>query len=128
MHSYLFLMGRHSLGRSPGDLGSRAAAAALGGGEATSSVLALSGAGMGLPRRIRSSVKERGATAGSTRRGRRASFPAAAAAATRGVRGGGEEEEGEECLVVVADGIVESAALKVIMGKEFRNGHSVFAV
>ena len=116
-------MGRHSLGRSPGDLGSRAAAA-LGGGEATSSVLALSGAGMGLPRRIRSSVKERGATAGSTRRGRRASFPAAAAAAaaTRGVRGGGEEEEGEECLVVVADGIVESAALnaalKVIKGKE----------
>ena len=94
MCSCLFLMGRHSRGRSPGDLG-RAAA----GGDAMSSVLALglSGAGMGLPRRILSSVKDRGAVAGSIRRG--SSFPAS------GVSGGGEDGDGEECVVV---GIVVS--------------------
>ena len=104
MCSNLFLMGRHSRGRSPGDLG-RAAA----GGEAMSSVLALglSGAGMGLPRRNRFSVKDLGIAAaarGCVRRGM-LSFPAS------GVSGGGEDDEGEECVVV---SIVVSAEMRTM--------------
>ena len=56
-------MGRHSLGRSPGDLGSAPTAA---GGEATSRARGLSGAGMGLPRRTRPSVKDRPAAVAAT--------------------------------------------------------------
>ena len=85
-------MGRHSLGRSPGDLGSAPAA----GGEATSSARGLSGAGMGLPRRTRPSVKDRPAPAtdgGSDRRSGQAA--SAAAFPTSGVRGGGEDRGGD---------------------------------
>ena len=75
-------MGRHSRGRSPGDLG-RAAA----GGEAMSSVraLGLSGAGMGLPRRNCRSVKDRGAF-------------------QSGVRGGGEDDDEEGVAAIVVAG------------------------
>ena len=90
-------MGRHSRGRSPGDLG-RAAA----GGDAMSRVLALglSGAGTILPRRNLFSVKDLGAVAGSEGR-RGISLP------TSGVSGGGDEGDGEECVA----GIVVSATL-----------------
>ena len=91
-------MGRHSLGRSPGDLGSAPAA----GGEATSSARGLSGAGMGLPRRTRPSVKDRPAAAdtatadgGSDRRSGQAASAAAAFPTASGVRGGGEDRGGD---------------------------------
>ena len=94
-------MGRHSLGRSPGDLGSAPAAAAAPGGEAMSSARGLSGAGMGLPRRTQPSVKDRPAAVtaatdgGSDRRsGQAASAPAAFPTAS-GVRGGGEDRGGD---------------------------------
>ena len=82
---YLFLIGRHSRGRSPGDLG-RAAA----GGDAMSSVLALglSGAGIGLPRRNCRSVKDLGAF-------------------QSGVSGGGDEDdEGGVAVDAAADVVI----------------------
>ena len=99
-------MGRHSLGRSPGDLGSAPAA----GGEATSRARGLSGAGMGLPRRTRPSVKDRPAAVAATDGGSdRRSGQAASAAAfptASGVRGGGEDRGGD-----VVIGSVVSAML-----------------
>ena len=102
-------MGRHSLGRSPGDLGSAPAA----GGEATSRARGLSGAGMGLPRRTRPSVKDRPAAVadtaatdgGSDRRSGQAASAAAFPTAS-GVRGGGEDRGGD-----VVIGSVVSAML-----------------
>ena len=102
-------MGRHSLGRSPGDLGSAPA-----GGEATSRARGLSGAGMGLPRRTRPSVKDRPAAAaaiadgGSDRRsGPASAFP------TSGVSGGGEDRGGDVVIGSVVSAMLGSAIINM---------------